>query len=99
MIGDDVLVEELPLSYRTATVLRNEGYRTVGQIRSVDDAALLRFSNFGRKSLAEIRSLTGYAEGVARVESNAAQRAAQIRHIGNQIQALTSQLASLIEKL
>ncbi len=49
-------LEELDLSVRALNSLHNEGIRTIGElvIRSDDD--LLKFKNFGRKSLEEIKA-------------------------------------------
>jgi DNA-directed RNA polymerase alpha subunit len=52
----DDSVEELDLSVRTANALRNGNINTISQVEQMSDQDLLRMStNFGRKSLTELR--------------------------------------------
>jgi hypothetical protein len=53
----DALVDELPLSVRTANCMKNAGIRTVRQLVQKTEADLLRTKNFGRKSLKEIKQV------------------------------------------
>lgn len=54
---ENVLVDELELSVRTAHCLKNLGIRTVGQLAATTEAELLRSENFGRKSLKELKEI------------------------------------------
>lgn len=56
---ESVPVDELELSVRAACCLKNLGIRTVGQLATTTEAELLRCSNFGRKSLKELKELLG----------------------------------------
>lgn len=49
-------VTALSLSTRSASVLANEGIKTIANLLLYSDAQLLRLPNFGRKSLAEVRT-------------------------------------------
>jgi len=49
-------IEELDLSVRALNSLHNESIKTIGDLVSKTDEDLLRFKNFGRKSLEEIRA-------------------------------------------
>jgi DNA-directed RNA polymerase subunit alpha len=57
----DTEVQELWLSVRASNAIMREGFKTVREIYSKTDEELLRIPNFGRKSLAEIRSLIAHA--------------------------------------
>lgn len=50
-------IDTWPLSVRAYNALKNNGIRTVGQLLEKSDAELLRFRNFGRVSLAEVRKV------------------------------------------
>ncbi|MEA3364358.1 MAG: DNA-directed RNA polymerase subunit alpha C-terminal domain-containing protein, partial [Candidatus Hydrogenedentes bacterium] len=50
-------VEELELSVRAANCLKAAGIRTIGDLVKRTEAEMLRFHNFGKKSLDEIRSI------------------------------------------
>jgi|SRR3989344_7654436 len=50
-------VEELELSLRTSNVLREARITTVGQLADKTDSDLLKYRNFGRKSLREVRDI------------------------------------------
>lgn len=43
------------LTARSSNVLRAEGIRTVGQLYAMTESQLLRFPNFGRRCLREVR--------------------------------------------
>jgi len=49
-------LEELELSVRALNSLHNENIKTIGDLVSKTDEDLLRFKNFGRKSLEEIKA-------------------------------------------
>jgi len=50
-------VEELELSVRAANCLKAAGIRTIGDLVKRTEAEMLRFHNFGKKSLDEIRGI------------------------------------------
>jgi DNA-directed RNA polymerase alpha subunit len=50
-------VDDLELSVRTINCLRNEGFFYLGELVQKSEAELLRMSNFGRKSLNEIKEV------------------------------------------
>jgi Bacterial RNA polymerase, alpha chain C terminal domain len=50
-------LSDLELSTRTDNCLHNEGYELIGDVDNAKDAELLRITNFGQKSLREVRSL------------------------------------------
>jgi hypothetical protein len=50
-----VHADELMLSVRPSTRLKEHGYVTVGQVDSASDSQLLNMPGFGRASLAEVR--------------------------------------------
>jgi len=50
-------VEEVELSVRAANCLRQASIRTIGELVSRQEAELLQFHNFGKKSLDEIKAL------------------------------------------
>lgn len=54
---DSLSVDELELSVRAMHCLRNLGIRTVGQLAATTEAELLRYPNFGHKSLKELKEL------------------------------------------
>ena len=56
-LTDDVLVEDLALRHHTLYCLQNDSIKTVGAVRGMTDAELLRIPNFGRKSLHELRGV------------------------------------------
>ncbi len=49
-------IEELELSVRSLNSLHNESITTIAELASKTDEDLLKFSNFGRKSLEEIKA-------------------------------------------
>lgn len=49
-------IEELDLSVRALNSLHNESIKTIGDLVSKTDEDLLKFKNFGRKSLEEIKA-------------------------------------------
>ncbi|MFH1287947.1 MAG: DNA-directed RNA polymerase subunit alpha [bacterium] len=53
----DQSVEELELSVRAANCLRNSEIQTIGDLVHRTESDMLRFRNFGRKSLNEIKEL------------------------------------------
>ncbi len=50
-------VDELELSVRSHNCLRNANIKTIGDLVRLDEAELLKFRNFGRKSLQEIQEI------------------------------------------
>jgi DNA-directed RNA polymerase subunit alpha len=52
-------VEELELSVRSANCLRAAGIRTIGELVTKTESAMLKYRNFGRKSLKEISDILG----------------------------------------
>ena len=50
-------VEELELSVRAANCLKAANIRTIGELVSRDEAEMLQFHNFGKKSLDEIKAI------------------------------------------
>lgn len=61
-LNDGALLSEVPLSTRVQTALGYMGLKTIGELRRVPDAELLRTPNLGRKSLKEIREMIPAAE-------------------------------------
>ncbi len=57
-------LEELELSVRSLNALHNEGIKTVAELVAKTDEDLLKFKNFGRKSLDEIKAALA-AKGLA----------------------------------
>lgn len=57
MTTDDTPVDRLGLSTRTRNALMNEEVLTLGAIRSLTDAELLRLPGLGRKGLYECREV------------------------------------------
>ena len=54
-LTDEWLLEDMALSPRTRNCLRNDGIKTVGDVRAMTDRELMTVPNFGRKSLHELR--------------------------------------------
>ncbi len=52
-------IEELDLSVRALNSLHNENIKTIGELVAKTDEDLLKFKNFGRKSLEEIKAALG----------------------------------------
>ena len=52
-------VEEMELSVRSANCLRAAGIRTIGELVTKTESAMLKYRNFGRKSLKEISDILG----------------------------------------
>ncbi|RMF60782.1 MAG: DNA-directed RNA polymerase subunit alpha [Calditrichaeota bacterium] len=50
-------VDELELSVRSHNCLRNANIKTIGDLVRLDESELLKFRNFGRKSLQEIQEI------------------------------------------
>lgn len=50
-------VEELELSVRSSNCLKEAKIRTIGELVSKDEGEMLKFKNFGRKSLSELSDL------------------------------------------
>jgi DNA-directed RNA polymerase alpha subunit len=78
---DRQLAENAGMTVRLANALIDEareenGCKTVGDLRRVDDRVLLRIPNFGKKSLAELRGLIGYHQQ----DSAAGNRHIEFRH-------------------
>lgn len=53
------LVDELELSVRSANCLRMANIRTLGDLVQKDEGQMLRYRNFGRKSLVELKEILG----------------------------------------
>jgi DNA-directed RNA polymerase alpha subunit len=62
-LPDGTPVEVLPLRRVTTNALRAGGVVTLGDLRAMRDRELLRLRQFGRGSLAEVRSLVPAPEG------------------------------------
>jgi hypothetical protein len=58
MLPDDYPVEQLPLKTMAKHALLHGQVVRVGDIRALSDQELMRFPNFGRISLKEVRRLT-----------------------------------------
>jgi DNA-directed RNA polymerase subunit alpha len=52
-------VEEMELSVRSANCLRAAGIKTIGELVQKSESAMLKYRNFGRKSLKEISDILG----------------------------------------
>ena len=52
-------VEEMELSVRSANCLRAAGIRSIGELVTKTESAMLKYRNFGRKSLKEISDILG----------------------------------------
>jgi DNA-directed RNA polymerase alpha subunit len=52
-----IKVDELELPVRIASVLRHENIETLGDVCKRSEAELLRYPNFGRKSLDELKGI------------------------------------------
>jgi DNA-directed RNA polymerase subunit alpha len=52
-------VEELELSVRSANCLRAAGIKSIGELVQKSESAMLKYRNFGRKSLKEISDILG----------------------------------------
>lgn len=74
IIPDDTPWELLrsTLTWRCFNALQNEGVTTVGEARQLSDEQLLRTLNFGKVSLAELRSIIGPARSSERRVNRAA---------------------------
>ena len=59
---DEIEVDELDLSVRTANCLRDAGIERVAQLRALSDQQLLDLKNFGRRSLREVRDVLEHLE-------------------------------------
>lgn len=53
----DKSVEELELSVRSANCLRAAGIKSIGELVTKNESAMLKYRNFGRKSLKEISDI------------------------------------------
>lgn len=60
--GEGNPVDELELSVRARTCLRNDDIRTIQQLKRISDAELLRAPNVGRKTLMELRAAVAFWE-------------------------------------
>ena len=58
-LNENTPIDELEVSARVYNRLVNNGVKTVGDARKLSDNDFLRFYNFGRKSLRELRDLIG----------------------------------------
>ena len=58
-LPSDVPLDRIRMSVRLTNVLLNEGLYTVGEVRALRASDLLRVPNFGRVSLAELRTIVG----------------------------------------
>jgi DNA-directed RNA polymerase subunit alpha len=55
----DKSVEELELSVRSSNCLRAAEIKSIGDLVQKSEAEMLKFRNFGRKSLKEIQDILG----------------------------------------
>lgn len=61
--------DELEVPVRAANCLKNMGVRTVGQLITMSEAELLRYPNFGRRSLNQLKQvLDEYGVGLKNAE-------------------------------
>ena len=58
-LSDSVLLDEVRLPTRIKNVLSIFGFKTVGDVRSASEKALLGLPDLGRKSVAHIRESFG----------------------------------------
>ena len=65
-VPDDTPLEALPLSTRALHCLLNEGCRTAGDVRALRDWDMMRWPNFGRVSLQEVRNVLATGEPAIR---------------------------------
>ena len=55
-------IDEMELSVRSHNCLQAAGIRTIGELVSKDESEMLKFKNFGRKSLTELQEKLGELE-------------------------------------
>jgi DNA-directed RNA polymerase alpha subunit len=60
---------EMGLSTRSENCLKNGGFETAGQIDDESDRELLRCSNFGRRSLMEVRRALARLKGLQEAQA------------------------------
>jgi len=53
----DFLLEDCTWSYRTASCLKNTGFRTIADVLAYGEINLLKIPNFGSRSLKEVKSV------------------------------------------
>jgi len=53
----DFLLEDCTWSYRTASCLKNTGFRTISDVLAYGEINLLKIPNFGSRSLKEVKSV------------------------------------------
>ena len=58
-LPDDTFVENVRFATRIRTALHAAGMKTIGDVREVSDAALLRLPDFGSGSLSYLREALG----------------------------------------
>ena len=58
VLGTDIWrIDEIEFSARTANSLKSEGIVTLGDLVAIPEPEFLRFPNFGRKSLNEVKEV------------------------------------------
>ena len=55
-------IDEMELSVRSHNCLQAAGIKTIGELVSKEESELLKFKNFGRKSLTELQEKLGELE-------------------------------------
>jgi len=55
-------IDEMELSVRSHNCLQAAGIRTIGELVSKEESEMLKFKNFGRKSLTELQEKLGELE-------------------------------------
>jgi hypothetical protein len=76
-------IDELELSVRSANCLKNDGINYVGELVQKSEAELLRTSNFGRKSLNEIKELLAQSGLHLGMDLSGWPAAAPLRSVGD----------------
>lgn len=86
---------DLDLSVRAKGCLWREGVKDLETLRNMPDNHLLRFSNFGRKSLEEVRAVIGPAPAT-RVTDEAIDRSRKrVESLESQLEAAKARHAEL----
>lgn len=70
-INNDTEISHEWLSVRAANVLRNAGYRTVGEISNLDDREMMRLPFMGVKTLKEVRHFIPCPVRLAQIRQSA----------------------------
>ena len=95
----DLKLTELPLSVRLENVLKQGGYRSLGELDGVDVGDLLNVKNCGRKSILELRELI-YRAGKGEFSATAAgDIASRLREVASAIDAGFARLSGRDRKI